>query len=103
MTTSTFDKVPFRTQVARFVSIAFHPFVLLTLAVIYAASPTLAAGQMKTVIGTLALSLLAIGVYVLVQVKRGVISNIDVSKREQRPQFYLVAIVSSAQATSPSS
>ena len=79
---------------ARFVSIGFHPFALFPVGVAVTASPGLAPGDFALLMGMIALSFVCIAAYVGVQIRRGYISNIDVSRREQRPRFYAVAIAS---------
>jgi membrane-associated phospholipid phosphatase len=79
-------------SVARFVSIAGHPFVLIPLCVGVAALRTLPNDKAAQVIGALLGSLAIFGGYVVVKVRQGVWTNVDVSVREQRPKMYLVAI-----------
>ena len=83
-----------RARFARFISIAFHPFMLFPVAVSLVTAPRLSQQQQSWVLGGIAMSFFCVSVYVGVQMKRGVIGNIDVSKREQRPALYAVAIAS---------
>jgi hypothetical protein len=82
---------------ARFISIAVHPFLTMPLAVAYALR-ALGYGERAAniVLVATAISLLVVGAYAVVQVRRGKFTNIDVSKREQRPRFYAMLIAATA-------
>ena len=79
--------------IARFISIALHPFVTLPLSVAFASRALGLGDRVASIVsGVLGVSVLFAGLYTIVQVRRGEFSNIDVSKREQRPRFYAVLI-----------
>ena len=82
-----------RLLLARFISIALHPFLTFPLSVAFASRALGLSDRVAAIVsGVLALSIVFSAVYTLVQVRRGEFSNIDVSTREQRPRFYAVLI-----------
>ncbi len=83
-------------NVARIVSIVGHPFVLVPLAIVFATrdaarsrGPVLAA-----VLGTMAI----LAVYVVRKWRRGELTDVDVSTREQRPRVFFIGIAASGAA-----
>jgi hypothetical protein len=79
-------------SLARFISIAGHPFVLLPLAVGYVVSQRLSFEDALHTMGVLLGWFVLFGTYVVIQVKRGVWTDVDVSKQEHRPHMYLLAV-----------
>jgi hypothetical protein len=79
-------------SVARTISIIGHPFLLIPLAIGYAVSRELPEHQAVRIMGVLFAWMLLFGAYVVVQVRRGVWTDVDVSKREHRPRMYLVVV-----------
>jgi hypothetical protein len=79
-------------SIARWISIAGHPFVLLPLAVGYVSWKRLSFEEGLTTMAMLLGWFLLFGVYVGIQVRRGVWSDVDVSAREQRPHMFLLAV-----------
>lgn len=78
--------------ISRVISIVGHPFVLLPLAVGYVTSRTLTPLLALETMGVLFAWFVLFGTYVVVQVRRGVWTDVDVSKQEQRPHMYLLAV-----------
>ena len=79
-------------SIARWVSIVGHPFVLLPLAVGYVVSRRLALEDALATMGILFGWFVLFGTYVVIQVRRGVWSDVDVSTREQRPHMFRLAV-----------
>jgi hypothetical protein len=80
---------------ARAVSILGHPFVTMPLAIAWALIGNGLSGRITlTVVLSFMASVSVVAVYAIVGVRRGRFTNIDVSKREQRPAFYAVMIAS---------
>jgi membrane-associated phospholipid phosphatase len=87
--------------IARFTSIAGHPFVFIPAAIVFsgASRPSAApAGSAGVVAAIVALGMLVIGAYVGHGLHTGRWSNIDVSVREQRGGLYRVALGATAAA-----
>jgi membrane-associated phospholipid phosphatase len=87
---------PPKHRFARAVSIGCHPFIVLTGAVAWVTAPVLSPAHRTILLSGLLCVITIISVYVVVSLRRGTITNIDISKREQRPRFYLVAIAATA-------
>jgi hypothetical protein len=85
-------------QLARFVSIAGHPLVLVPLAIALATFGRLPHATAATILAVVLASMAVLAVYVVIQVRRGAWTNVDVSTREHRPKMYLVAIASTVAA-----
>src|SRR5262245_56293747 len=81
-----------RRAIARWISIIGHPFVLLPLAVGYVVSRSLSSEQAPESMAILLGWFVLFGAYVVIQVRRGVWSDVDVSTREQRPHMFGLAV-----------
>lgn len=82
-----------RVTAGRWISIAGHPFVLVPLAVVIATSGQSARTRgsiLSLVVGAMAM----LAFYVVRRHRRGEFTDVDVSRREQRPAVYALAIVS---------
>jgi membrane-associated phospholipid phosphatase len=79
-------------KLARFISIAGHPMVLLPIAIGVSTNDLLSRADTIIALALILGTLVIFGAVVLWQVRRGVWSDIDVSRREQRPKMYLLAI-----------
>jgi hypothetical protein len=66
--------------------------VLLSLAIGYVVSVRLSPERALQTVGVVMAWFLLFGAYVVIQVKRGVWTDVDVSKQEQRPHMYLLAV-----------
>ncbi|MBX3234263.1 MAG: hypothetical protein KIT84_04200 [Labilithrix sp.] len=80
-----------REKVGRAISIAGHPFILTPLAVTIATS-TQAAQARALILGLVAAAMIAVAFHVVRRHRRGEVSDIDVSTREQRSGVFRVAI-----------
>src|SRR5687768_1241778 len=79
-------------SIGRFLSIVGHPFILLPLAVGYVVSRRLSMEQALHTMGVLLAWFLLFGTYVVIQVRRGVWTDVDVSSHEHRPHMYMLAV-----------
>src|SRR6266567_1650391 len=75
---------------ARALSIAGHPFILIP------AAALIVSGRGPTLV--LALTMLAVASVIFLQVRRGKWSDADVSTRQQRPLFYVVLLAATGAA-----
>jgi hypothetical protein len=75
---------------ARALSIAGHPFILIP------AAALIVSGRGPALV--LALTMFAVATVIFLQVRRGKWSDADVSTRQQRPLFYLVLLAATAGA-----
>ncbi len=82
-----------KTTIGRVISIAGHPFFVTPLAVVIATSRESARAR-AVILGLLLASMAAVAVHVGRRHRRGEVSDIDVSSREQRPGVFRVAIAS---------
>lgn len=81
-------------QVARFLSLVLNPLSLIVLVpffLIYKTTNDVYAAVNWTLYTMV--FLLAIGIFILVCVRKGIFTDYDVSKREQRPLLFLVSIL----------
>lgn len=84
-------------SVARWISIAGHPFVLTLILVIFSARYYLPPGRvLPTIILVLVILVGPLAWYMRTQVKQGKWQNVDASNPEERPAFYIVALCLSA-------
>jgi membrane-associated phospholipid phosphatase len=83
-------------KLARIVSIVGHPFVLVPLAIVLATRD--AARTRVPVLGAVLATMLILAIYVVRKWRRGELTDVDVSSREQRPRVFLVGIVASGAA-----
>jgi len=83
-------------NVARIVSIVGHPFVLVPLAIVLATRD--AAASRGPVLGAVLGTMAVLAVYVLRKWRRGELTDVDVSSREQRPRVFFIGIASSGAA-----
>jgi len=87
---------------ARFTSIAGHPFVFMPAAIAFSgvsrpdAAPP---GSAWAIAGVVALGMLAIGAYVALGLRAGRWTDVDVSVREHRGGLYRVSLAATAAAT----
>ena len=84
-------------QVARIVSIVGHPFLLVPLAIVIATRN--AASARGPVLGAVLGTMVVLAIYVVRKWRRGELTDVDVSTREQRPRVFAVGIAASAVAT----
>lgn len=82
--------------VGRWLSIVGHPFILVPLAIVFATRSSEARGPVLTLV---AISMVLIAVFVVRQLRRGAVTDVDVSTREHRPGFYALAIGTSVVST----
>lgn len=80
-----------KTRIGRALSIAGHPFILTPLAVTIAMSSQSARAR-AFILGLVGAAMLAVAVHVVRGHRRGELSDIDVSTREQRTGVFRVAI-----------
>lgn len=78
-------------RIGRILSIAGHPLILTPLAVTIATWRESAKSRI-VILGLLAASMLAVTIHVVRRHRRGEVPDIDLSKREQRPAMFRVAI-----------
>jgi hypothetical protein len=77
--------------IARWLSIVFHPFVMVGVMVGVAASARQTAGEAIRSAGTVVLfAIVPLGVLMWRQVRRGKWENVDASNRSERPILYIV-------------
>lgn len=84
-------------RASRLVSIAGHPFVLVPLAIVVATSNGDA--SRGPVLALFAASMLLIAVFVVRRLRRGEVTDVDVSTREHRASFYVLAIAAGVVST----
>ena len=83
-------------RIARLVSIVGHPFLLVPLAIVLATrGPNVRPGPLLAAVGA---TMLLLAVHVVRGMRRGELTDIDVSTREHRPRVFAVGIASSAVA-----
>ena len=79
--------------VARWLSIAFHPFVMVGVMVGTAAASRQTAGEaLKSVAVVVAFTVVPLLALMIRQVRRGAWENVDASKTAERPMLYLVGV-----------
>jgi hypothetical protein len=83
----------------RWASIVGHPFLVVPAAILVATSKDDAASARGPILGVVGASMVAIAVQVAVRLRRGEITDVDVSKREHRPQLYALAIAAAVVST----
>jgi hypothetical protein len=77
--------------IARWLSIVFHPFVMVGVMVGVAATARQTAGEAVRSVGTVVLfTIVPLGVLMWRQVRRGKWQNVDASNRAERPVLYVV-------------
>jgi membrane-associated phospholipid phosphatase len=81
-----------RERGARWISIIGHPMLLIPIAIAWSSRELLSNREAAEALVLVAATMILFGAYVLRQVRRGVWSDVDVSRREHRPRMYLVAI-----------
>lgn len=84
--------------IGRWLSIVGHPFVVVPAAIFVATSGRGAASR-GPALGVVGASMILIAVQVAVRLRRGEITDVDVSTREHRPQMYVLAIFAAAAST----
>ncbi|RPI55671.1 MAG: hypothetical protein EHM55_07175 [Acidobacteria bacterium] len=78
-------------SIARWVSVVFHPFVMVGVMVGTVAAARQAAGDAaRTVAVVVALTVVPLGILMVRQVRRGAWDTVDASNRAERPILYLV-------------
>lgn len=88
--------------VARFVSIAGHPFVLVPSAILVSGTSAQAVATPRAALFVaivVVLGMIAIGAYVASGLRAGRFADVDVSVREQRGGLYRVSLAATAAAT----
>lgn len=85
--------------IGRWASILGHPFLVTPAAILVATSKREAASSRTPILALLAASMLVVAIQVGIRLRRGEITDVDVSTREHRPQMYAVAIVASLAST----
>ncbi len=90
---------PLARTIGRWASIVGHPFLVVPAAIVVATSQRAAASARGPVLGVVGASMLVLTVQVAVRLRRGEITDIDVSTREQRPRMYAVAIAAAVVST----
>lgn len=85
-----------RYRAARWISILGHPFILITVAVGFAAAQMLPKKDTLVIVTALVAAFSVLGAFVVRGMLRGNITNVDVSVREQRPPMYRLAIALTA-------
>lgn len=81
-----------KATVGRIISIAGHPFVLVPVAILIATSGQSASAR-GWALGSVVAAMAVLSAYVVRRQRRGDFTDVDVSKREQRPAVYALAIV----------
>jgi hypothetical protein len=82
------------TRLARWLSILFHPFVMVGGMVGTAASARQTRGEAARSVGIVVLfTIVPLAVLMIRQVRRGAWENVDASNRQERPILYLVGAV----------
>ncbi|MFO0728710.1 MAG: hypothetical protein U1E65_33340 [Myxococcota bacterium] len=79
-------------RLARFCSIAGHPMILVPASITAARLKTGGLESSLQIMGFVVGSLLAVAIYVVRALKKQEVSDIDVSRREQRPKMFALAI-----------
>lgn len=77
----------------RILSIALHPFVLLPVSIVWASSEMPARSRAAVLAAFVGVAL-AISIFVAREMKRGAVTDVDVSVARDRPRMYAVSIVS---------
>lgn len=85
--------------IGRWLSIAGHPFVVVPAAIFVATSSDRGAASRVPALGVVGASMVVIAIHVAVRLRRGEITDVDVSTREHRPQMYALAITAAAVST----
>jgi hypothetical protein len=80
------------TQLARWVSILFHPFVMVTVLAGVPAARQSSGGASRSAFLVLVAVILPIAVLMFRQVRHGRWSNVDASKPSERPVLFMVAL-----------
>lgn len=83
-------------RLARSVSIVGHPMVLVPVAMTLAMRGRVSVAQAAAILGTVVVAMLAVAAYLVHGVRRGTLSHVDVSKREERGGFYRVSMAATA-------
>ena len=87
-----------KTQLARWVSILAHPFVMTALLVAVAATRQSAASAVESVLLVTVAVVVPVAALMLRQVRRGRWSNVDASHASERPILFLVSMAGLAAA-----
>lgn len=90
---------PLARTIGRWASIVGHPFLVVPAAIVVATSRREAEGARGPVLGVVGASMIVIALQVAVRLRRGEITDVDVSTREHRPRMYAVAIVAAVVST----
>ena len=88
-----------RRRIARAISIGAHPFVMVPLVVALTVKRTLPRAQGAVVLGGLLAILATLVGIVVISVRRGAFTDVDISRREQRPAMYAVTIAATCAVT----
>lgn len=86
-------------SIGRWASIVGHPFLVVPAAIVVATSRREAAAARVPILVVLGVSIVAIAIHVGVRLRRGNITDVDVSTREHRPQLYALAVALSVMST----
>lgn len=83
----------------RWISIVGHPFIVMPVAILVASADGGSTSVPVPVLVAVGLMMAVLALYIARQMKRGEATDVDVSKRSDRPRVYFVAIVAAITAT----